>query len=363
MKKLLCPFLILILFLSCDNRSEEKTTTKKQKSQKETPKKELPSHFEGMVLIPGGKFSMGAQVEGEYAREYPAHKVYVDPFYMDSTEVTNAEFLSFVNSTGYITTAEKDVDWEELKKQLPPGTEKPDDEMLKAGSLIFNPPEGEVDLRNHFQWWAWQTGASWQNITGKEIADSMLMDHPVVQVSFYDAEAYCKWKGGRLPTEAEWERAARGGLEGKRFVWGDEDPIENPSLANIWQGTFPGENLGTDGFLTTAPVGEFPKNAFGLYDMSGNVWEWCSDLFNEAYYESLEGIKICRNPKGPDTSFDSRDPYAVKRVIKGGSYLCHESYCENYRPSAREGSSEDTGMPHVGFRCVMDAERVAFSPK
>jgi formylglycine-generating enzyme required for sulfatase activity len=360
LKNLITSFFILVLFTNCSQTREEKSGDGQEKSEK-TAKRDLPSEYKGMKLIPGGKFSMGAQVEGEYAREYPAHDVFVDPFYMDTTEVTNAQFLEFTRETGYETTAEKDVDWEELKKQVPPGTPKPADELLVAGSLVFNPPEGEVDLRNHFQWWAWKTGANWRNITGKEIADSMKMDHPIVQVSFYDAEAYCQWKGGRLPTEAEWERAARGGLEGKRFVWGNEDPIEDPTKANIWQGKFPGTNTGADGFLTTAPVGTFPKNGYGLYDMSGNVWEWCSDLFNEAYYESLEGIKICRNPLGPEKSFDSRDPYAIKRVIKGGSYLCHESYCENYRPSAREGSSEDTGMPHVGFRCVLDDEKVAFS--
>jgi len=357
------PYILVLLVLFACSEPSKKAKEQSDTNSKNSKEKDLPTAYDGMKLIPGGNFTMGAQVEGEYQREYPAHDVYVDAFYMDTTEVTNAQFSAFTEETGYLTTAEKDVDWEELKKQVPPGTPKPADELLVAGSLIFNPPDGEVDLRNHFQWWAWKTGANWRNITGKEIADSMKMDHPVVQVSFYDAEAYCRWKGGRLPTEAEWERAARGGLEGKRFVWGNEDPIEDPGRANIWQGKFPNENLGKDGYLTTAPAGSFPKNGYGLYDMSGNVWEWCSDLFNEAYYESLEGLKICRNPKGPDKSFDSRDPYAKKRVIKGGSYLCHESYCENYRPSAREGSSEDTGMPHVGFRCVMDAEKVVFSER
>jgi len=355
-------FISFILSTSCSNKKvEEKSNS--ELSSEENLTQNFPETYQGKKLIPGGKFSMGAQVEGEYRREYPPHDVYVDAFYIDSTEVTNAQFLEFTKQTGYITTAEKDVDWNELKRQLPPGTPKPADEMLMSGSLVFDPPEGEVDLRNHFQWWSWKTGASWRNILGKDAADSIKMNHPVVQVSFYDAEAYCVWKGGRLPTEAEWERAARGGLDGKRFVWGDEDPVEDPTRANIWQGKFPVQNLGEDGFLTTAPVASFDENGYGLYDMSGNVWEWCSDLFNEAYYESLEGLKICRNPRGPDKSFDSRDPYAIKRVIKGGSYLCHESYCENYRPSAREGSSEDTGMPHVGFRCVLDAEKVVFSVK
>jgi len=352
--------LIPLFFTSCANREEEKKGNSKAQSKTQYDPK-LPHVYQGKKLIPGGTFSMGAQRESEYRREYPPHDVYVDAIYIDSTEVTNAQFLEFTEQTGYITTAEKDVDWDELQNQLPPNTPKPADEMLMAGSLIFNPPDGEVDLRNHFQWWAWKTGASWKNITGKDGADSIKMNHPVVQVSFYDAEAYCKWKGGRLPTEAEWERAARGGLEGKRFVWGDEDPADDPTRANIWQGKFPAQNLGLDGYLNTAPVASFSKNGYGLYDMSGNVWEWCSDLFNEAYYESLEGLKICRNPRGPDKSFDSRDPFAIKRVIKGGSYLCHDSYCENYRPSAREGSSEDTGMPHVGFRCVLDASEVVFS--
>ena len=350
---------IIALLASCSSQP----TPEISETRKPVSRKEWPSEFQGMRLIPGGNFSMGAHKPGEYQREYPVRDVYIDAFYMDTVEVTNAQFLKFTEETGYVTTAEKDVDWNELKKQVPPGTPKPPDEMMKPGSLIFNPPEGEVDLNNHFQWWAWKVGANWKNINGEENPDSLKMRHPVVQVSFYDAEAYCKWKGGRLPTEAEWERAARGGLEGKRFVWGDEDPVHNPSLANIWQGKFPTENTGADGYLNTAPVGSFSKNGFGLYDMSGNVWEWCSDLFNEEYYQSLEGIKLCRNPRGPERSFDSRDPYALKRVIKGGSYLCHNSYCENYRPSAREASSEDTGMPHVGFRCVLEVKNVAYSPK
>jgi len=311
----------------------------------------------GMVFIPGGTFQRGAPHSGEYDREYPAHSVSVNGFYIDSCEVTNAQFATFVEATGYTTVAEKAIDWESLRKQLPPRTPKPPDSLLAPGSLVFAPPTEGVDLSTHMQWWAWKQGASWKNPDGGDVSISTRMDHPVVQVAYADAEAYCAWRGGRLPTEAEWEYAARGGLEGKRFVWGDEDPLVHVHLANIWQGQFPENDEGKDGYAGTAPVGSFPPNGFGLYDMAGNVWEWCSDLFHPYHYQALDCKKVCHNPQGPAQSHDPREPFAgPKRVIKGGSYLCHVSYCENYRPSAREGSAEDTGLPHLGFRCVIDRE-------
>lgn len=309
----------------------------------------------GAVYIPGGTYTRGASVPGEYEREYPAHQVQLDGFHMDTTEVTNRDFAAFISATGYLTVAERPVDWDELKSGLPPGTPKPHDSLLAPGSLVFTPsPEAAENLSDHSRWWSWQTGASWQHPEGPESDISGKEDHPVVHVAFQDAEAYCRAKGGRLPTEAEWEYAARGGLEGKRFPWGDADPVKDRAVrANIWQGRFPDQNTEEDGYAATAPVGSFEPNGYGLYDMAGNVWEWCSDYYRPDAYRGLGSTKTCINPKGPSSGFDPREPYAgAKRVIKGGSFLCHHSYCENYRPSAREGSAEDSGMPHLGFRCV-----------
>ncbi len=338
-------FILTIIIPACNEPIPEEKTENRSKKLADTS---------GMVWIPGGEFIRGAQVPGEYRREYPPHRVQVAGFFMDSTEVTNAQFAAFAKATEYTTIAEREIDWEEMRKQLPPGIPKPADSLLAPGSLVFDPPATPVSLDNHHQWWKWKTGVNWQHPTGEESNIQDLMNHPVVHIAYEDAQAYCNWRGGTLPTEAEWEYAAKGGLKDARFSWGDEDPIENPNLANIWQGTFPNENKALDGYAGTAPVASFPPNGYGLYDMAGNVWEWCSDLFAENHYHELAGLKICYNPAGPKKSFDSREPYAGnKRVIKGGSYLCHVSYCENYRPTAREATSEDSGMPHLGIRCVI----------
>jgi formylglycine-generating enzyme required for sulfatase activity len=337
-------FLSVCLASGCKNNSPTGETA--------TAIKEPPA---GMVWIEGGIYTRGAVQPGEYPREYPSHKVEVPGFFIDTIEVTNAQYSEFVAATGYITIAERPVDWDEMLKQVPPGTPKPPDSLLVPGSLVFSPPAEIVSLDNYFQWWSWKNYVSWKHPEGPGSDISERMNHPVVHIAYADAEAYCTWKGGRLPTEAEWEYAARGGLEGKRFSWGDEDPLKNPGLANIYQGAFPTDNTAEDGFGGTAPVGSFPPNNYGLYDMAGNVWEWCSDLFNENYYYTIDAAQLCRNPAGPQTSYDPRDPYSQKRVMKGGSYLCHVSYCENYRPSAREAGAEDTGMPHLGFRCVIDS--------
>lgn len=312
---------------------------------------------ESAVYISGGTYTRGASAPGEYKREYPAHDVKLDGFFMDTTEVTNRKFKAFTEATGYVTVAERKADWDELKKQVPPGTPKPHDSLLAPGSLVFAPEYGNlVNLSDHRQWWSWKIGASWQHPSGPRSDLSGKEDHPVVHVAYQDAEAYCRAQGGRLPTEAEWEYAARGGLDGKRFPWGDEDPTEDGKIrANIWQGKFPTENKKADGYAETAPVGTYAPNGYGLYDVAGNVWEWCSDLYRADAYKRLGSLKTCINPKGPSSAYDPREPYAgAKRVIKGGSFLCHHSYCENYRPSAREGSTEDSGMPHLGFRCVYD---------
>ncbi len=310
-----------------------------------------PLSHEGMVWIEGGEFTMGATDERGRKDELPAHRVKVDGFWMDETEVTNAQFTEFVEATGYVTVAEKAPDWEEIKKQLPPGTPKPPDEVLVAASLTFTPPPRRVNLNNAAQWWDWTPGASWKhpkgpgsNLEGKD-------DFPVVHVAWEDAVAYCKWAGKRLPTEAEWEYAARGGQENKSFPWGNK-PVESDGfLANIWQGEFPVEDTGKDGFQGLAPVKSFGANPYGLYDMAGNVWEWTSDWYHEGYYASVKE-EMLHNPKGPSQSYDPQEPTVPKRVVKGGSFLCNVSYCEGYRVSAKMKSSPDTGLEHTGFRCV-----------
>ena len=292
--------------------------------------------------------------------EQPVHRVRVDGFWMDATEVSNAQFAAFVRATGYTTVAERPVDWEELKKQLPPGTPKPDDKMLRPGSLVFAPPDGPVDLRHFEQWWHWTTGADWRHPAGPGSSIDGLDDHPAVQIAHEDAVAYAKWAGKRLPTEAEWEFAARGGLDHKTNVWGDE-PVD-AKRANTWQGRFPQENTAADGFARTAPVKSFPPNAYGLYDMAGNVWEWCSDLYRPDAY-SLQVLEagpngVIDNPQGPAESVDPRNPHApASYVQRGGSFLCNDSYCASYRPSARMAAPPDTGMQHLGFRCVLSKPR------
>ena len=309
----------------------------------------------GMVLIPGGIFDMGGDNEQAGADEYPKHKVQVSPFYIDITEVTNAQFNKFVDASGYITTAEKKPNWEELKKTVPPGTPKPPDSIMVAASLVFKQTTGPVNLNDYSQWWQWVKGADWKHpegpgssITGKE-------NYPVVQVSWDDAMAYCKWAGKRLPTEAEWEFAARGELNNNIYPWGNENINAGKPKANTWEGKFPYLNEKKDGFITAAPVKSYLPNGYGLYDMAGNVWEWCSDWYNAEYYKAIANtIKL--NPKGPEKSFDPDEPYTQKRCLRGGSFLCNDNYCSGYRVARRMKSSPDTGLEHTGFRCVRDVK-------
>ena len=312
--------------------------------------------YAGMTLIPGGNFQMGAEGKLALPREFPKHPVKVDSFYMDTHEVTNAQFRAFTEATGYKTIAERPVDWEELKKQLPPGTPKPPDENLAAGSMVFVPRQGVVDLRNYFQWWEWKTGANWRQPDGPGSSIEGKDDHPVVHIALADAQAYAQWAGKRLPTEAEWEYAARGGFEGNTYPWGDTDVNLSPYQCNFWQGTFPSENSGADGYVHTAPVGSFAANGFGLFDLAGNVWEITSDWYDVQYYQTLSQSAYTDNPKGPDRCFNPQSPYAQHTVIKGGSFLCNDSYCASYRVSARMPLEVDAAMNHVGFRCVKDAD-------
>lgn len=307
----------------------------------------------GMVFIPGGTFSMGGDNNQASKDEYPKHSVQVQPFYMDATEVSNAQFQKFVTATGYITTAEKAPDWEELKKDLPPGTTKPPDSVLVAASLVFQQTSGPVDQNDYSQWWAWEPGASWKHPEGLGSSIKGKEHFPVVHVSWYDASAYCKWAGKRLPTEAEWEFAARGGLSNEIYPWGDEAINAGAPKANSWEGKFPYLNTKKDGFITAGPVKSFAANGYGLYDMAGNVWEWCSDWYDGDYYKSVAN-KISVNPQGPQKSFDPDDPYTPKKSLRGGSFLCNDSYCSGYRAARRMKSSPDTGLEHTGFRCVKD---------
>ncbi len=312
---------------------------------------------EGMVLIPGGEFMMGAIGNLTLPREYPRHPVKVSDFYMDTHEVTNKEFLAFVEATGYITIAERPIDWEELKKQLPPDTQRPPEENLRPGSLLFKLRPGVTDLSNYFQWWEWTVGTNWRHPEGPNTTIKGKEDHPVVHIAYADAQAYAKWAGKRLPTEAEWEFAAKGGLKDNIYPWGNKDVNEAPYECNFFQGQFPSYNSVADSFDTSAPVGSFKPNGYGLYDMAGNVWEIVNDKFDEGYYKTLSTTTPTLNPKGSVRSYYSANAYAKFTVIKGGSFLCNDSYCASYRVSAKMPLEMDSAMNHVGFRCVADISR------
>ncbi|NYF50569.1 formylglycine-generating enzyme family protein [Tunturiibacter gelidoferens] len=307
----------------------------------------------GMAWIPGGEFSMGAadapdgdEVGMQATRDSrPIHQVYVDGFYIDKTDVTNAQFAKFVHATGYVTVAERKPRAEDFPGAPP--------ENLIAGSVVFTPPDHSVPLNDHFQWWSFVHGANWRHPTGPKSNINGKDNYPVVQVAYEDAEAYAKWAGQRLPTEAEWEFAARGGLAGKPFVWGDEFRPKGKWMANTYQGHFPNSDTGEDGHVGLAPVASFAPNGYGLYDMAGNVWQWTSDWYRPDYYRQLAASgKVARNPQGPDASFDPAEPNEPKKVHRGGSYLCTDQYCSRYMVGTRGKGEVSTGTNHLGFRCV-----------
>lgn len=305
---------------------------------------------EGMVFIEGGVFEMGADNEQARADEYPKHPVRVNSFWMDEHEVTNAQFSEFVEATGYVTVAEKEV----VLENLLPGnlsTGYARDSVAEAGSMVFNPPGQAVPLNDYSQWWAWTIGASWKHPKGPGSSIIGLESHPVVHVCYYDALAYCKWAGKRLPTEAEWEYAARGGLQNKIYPWGNEHIEAGMPKANSWNGHFPNQNSMMDGFFTTAPVKSYAPNAYGLYDMAGNTWEWTADWYDPGYYKTLSTDKETINPTGPAES----SGVELEKTMRGGSFLCNDSYCSSYRVAARMHGEVNTGMSHTGFRCVKDA--------
>ncbi len=304
--------------------------------------------YPDMVLIPGGTFRMGS--DRHYPEEAPVHRVTVAPFRIDRTPVTNRQFRRFVEATGYVTVAEIPPDPKDYPGALP--------HMLKPGSLVFTPPRQPVDLRDWTQWWKFEFGASWRQPLGCDGSNQALDDHPVVHIAFQDAEAYAAWAGKELPTEAEWEYAARGGLDGAEFAWGEGLTPGGRHMANIWQGTFPHENRAAEGHRRTSPVGAYPPNGYGLFDVIGNVWEWTMDWYSA--WHSAEPHKACCIPENPrgGREADSYDQCAPavripRKVVKGGSHLCAPSYCRRYRPAARHPQPIDSGMSHVGFRCVV----------
>ncbi|HEY0273527.1 MAG TPA: formylglycine-generating enzyme family protein [Chitinophaga sp.] len=310
-----------------------------------------------MVWIPAGNFIMGG-VGGEARKdEFPLHPVKVSGFWMDKTELTIGEFKRFVRATGFVTEAEKTPQWSQLKQQLPPGTPEPEAGTLVAGGLVFTKTNGPVPLDNFARWWRYVPGANWRHPNGPESdvwSTTQFDNHPVTQVCWYDALAYCKWAHKRLPTEAEWEYACRGGLQAKEFAWGNDAPSATNIRANLWEGDFPYKNLKRDGYELSAPVMSYSPNSYGLYDMIGNVWEWCSDWYRpDTYAHTPPNVT---DPKGPSTAYDPDEPYAQKKVIRGGSFLCNINYCASYRPSARMKTDPYSGENHTGFRTVMSEE-------
>ncbi len=311
---------------------------------------------EGMVWIPGGEFSMGTDTDAESLCALkgitedasPVHRVRVKAFWMDEHEVTNAEFALFVKATGYVTIAEI----------APTKAEFPDapEEMLVAGSVIFAPPPQAVSLTDYFQWWEYKKGANWKQPNGPGTSIKGKENHPVVHIAWEDAVAYAKWAGKRLPTEAEWEFAARGGMCGKKFSWGDDFNPGGKYMGNTFQGNFPNNDDGRDGFKGLAPVKQYPANGYGLYDMAGNVWEWCADWYRADYYGKSASNTVADDPAGPADSHDPAEPGVMKKVHKGGSFLCSDQYCSRYVMGTRGKGDWRTGTNHVGFRCVRDVK-------
>ena len=316
---------------------------------------------EGMVWIPGGEFSMGAQDPPDMNDKVgmqattdsrPVHRVFVDDFWMDATEVTNEQFAEFVKATGYVTVAE----------QTPRAEDYPDapPENLVAGSVVFSPPATAVPLNDHFQWWAYAKGANWRRPLGADSSIAGKARFPVVHIAYADALAYAEWAGKRLPTEAEWEFAARGGLSGQVFPWGNDFKPGARWMANIHQGHFPDHDSGEDAHTGIAPVAQFAPNGYGLYDVGGNVWEWVSDWYRPDYYSQLASTGgVARNPRGPDSSFDPSEPGTPKRVHRGGSFLCTDQYCSRYMVGTRGKGDVTTGTNHLGFRLVKSRDATA----
>jgi formylglycine-generating enzyme required for sulfatase activity len=337
LRSIIC--IVLIINISCKNSD---------------PKKDKLVSKEGMVFIPGGNFDMGGDNEEARSDEFPKHQVTVSSFWMDIAEVTNSQFKKFVDATGYITTAERKIDWDEISIMLPPDTPKPHDSLLSPASLVFK-EVSTSNLNDYSKWWSLVKGANWKqpfgpgsDIIGKE-------NFPVVHVSWEDANAYCEWSGKRLPTEAEFEFASRAGKINSVYTWGNEKVDNGVLKANTWDGEFPKKNTIKDKFYYAAPVKSFKPNNYGLYDLAGNVWEWCSDWYHANYYSMLPKQGSV-DPTGPDSSYDPVEPFSDKKVIRGGSFLCNDSYCSGYRNAARMKTTPDSSSLHTGFRTVVSAD-------
>lgn len=359
--------LLLFAFVACDNdkkaqqNQEKPVETEKKKQQLIIEKLNTVTTPEGMVWVNGKTFTQGAKTNDQFAmmREKPAHQVSVDGFFIDITEVTNKQYKAFVDATNYVTIAERPIDWEEMKKELPEGTRKPHDSILQPGSLIFNKnAKAVVNMANYSQWWTWKIGANWKHPEGPNSSIKGKDNFPVVHIALEDAQAYCKWANRRLPTEAEWESAAQGKNADAIFTWGNNPKNLNDN-ANTWQGVFPIKNNSEDGFSFISPVKSYPPNSIGVYDMIGNVWELTSDVFNVNYYNQLDISSVITNPNGATQGYNPDNPYQEENVMKGGSFLCHDSYCASFRISAKMGVSKDSGSDHVGFRTVATTEMLS----
>ncbi|WP_291870472.1 formylglycine-generating enzyme family protein [Maribacter sp.] len=366
-------FLLSVITVTCFVQCKESKTKKEEKQvvEQETEGVKITGSLiadkpdgilvpEGMVWITGEEFLQGAVLHDTIAMEHekPAYKVAVNGFFMSTTEVTNNQFAKFVKETKYKTVAERTIDWEDIKKQLPEGAQKPHDSILQPGGLTFKKSKSALsNLYDFSQWWRWTIGANWRHPHGPKSSIQGKGSYPVVQIAYEDAVAYCKWEGSRLPTEAEWELAARGTNKNTIYFWGDNSGNLN-TRANTWEGEFPSKNSIVDGYEFRAPVKSYPPNSNGLYDMAGNVWEWTSDWYNTNYYKAINKEVVVLNPKGASKPYTQNNPYAKEKVMKGGSFLCSESYCASYRVSSRMGSSLDSSLEHLGFRTVKDVSMV-----
>lgn len=356
MKPNIRRFLILVLYLSAssciNNYKDNAVPTISDPAQNNANEHvfNTDTSINKMILIRGGSFAMGGDGAEAEQDELPKHKVMISDFWIDEHEVTNEQFSKFISQTGYLTTAERKPDWEQLKRQLPPGTPKPPDSLLVPASLVFIPPDHPVQLDDYSSWWFWVPGADWRHPGGKGTDLNGKEKLPVVHVSWEDASAYCRWSGKQLPTEAQWEYASRGGLQNAKYPWGDEEIFKGLPKANTWDGDFPYHNTNRDGHQGLAPVKSFAANGYQIFDMAGNVWEWCQDWYRNDQYQLVKNSSL--NPKGPEMSYDPQEPYSQKKVTRGGSFMCNESYCTGYRVARRMKTTFDSSMSNLGFRCV-----------